>query len=157
MNDTFLWSEPSKLAVRAHPAPETGHVGGDLFERAADDVHSEKVDRRHAELGSAADRECEAVPGQTGWVVGVQNDISRRVVRIRVHGIGPVQRSGSREPDIARGRPENPRAHLGSELYAKAPMFVNYSCDRTRPAPPLRSITSDLLADRLTCWTIHFE
>ncbi len=125
VHDALLRTQPSKLAVCHQRPPESGHVGGDVFERVANHVPREQVDRRHADLGTAPDGEGEPVAGEAIGVVRVQHDVGSRIIGIFVHGIRPVQRPGRREPDVTRRRPQDPRTHLGSELYAKAPMFVN--------------------------------
>src|SRR5260370_1217062 len=114
----------------------------------------EEMHGSHAELGPAADGEGEAMAGQAVRVVGLEDDVGGRVVGSHVHRIRPVEGSRGRKADVARDGPQDPCAHLGSELYAKAPMFVNRT-KRKGPGHPLSmAITSDLLADSPVCPTI---
>ena len=87
VDDALLRSEPSKLRlVRQHP-PETGEVRRDLVEPAADDETAERLDGQHADIVAASDGEGEAMTLQP--LVGSENHVRRRVVRIRVGRIGP--------------------------------------------------------------------
>src|SRR5260370_24870478 len=85
----------------------------------------EEMHGSQAELGPAADGEGEAVAGQAVRVVRLEDYVGGRVVGIDVHRIRPIEGSRGRKADVARDGPQDPCAHLGSELYAKAPMFVN--------------------------------
>jgi hypothetical protein len=89
VNDALLRSEPPQLAVTRERAPEGAHVREDVVETTADDEGRERLDRRATHLVAAADREREAVADDV-FVVGTDDGVGGRVVRIRVHRIGPV-------------------------------------------------------------------
>src|SRR5580693_3439762 len=95
--------------------------------------------------------------GQAAGVVGVQHHIGRRVVGVLVHGVRAVERAGGRKPDVPRRGPQDPRTHLGSALYAKAPMFVNLTDRPARINRQLGPVTSDLLAEMPAWWTIDCQ
>ena len=61
VDDTLLGTEPAQLRVAGQLAPERAEIGGEIVERPADDVMTERLDRRDADLVAAADREGEAV------------------------------------------------------------------------------------------------
>src|SRR4029077_15047864 len=111
----------------------------------------EKVYGSYAELRPATDGEGQPVSGEAVWVVCLEDDVGGRVVGIDVHRIRPVEGSRGREADVARDGPQDPCAHLGSELYAKAPMFVNRVKRRCADHPSSMPITSDLLAESSVC------
>ncbi len=157
MHNALFRTEPAKLAVGDEPAPEGCHVRGDVLDSSPDDVMGEKMHGGHAELGPAADGEGEAMTGQAVRVVGFEDDVGGRVVGIDVHRIRPIEISRGWKADVARDGPQDPCAHLGSELYAKAPMFVNRA-KRSGPGHPLSmAITSDLLAESAVCPTIQCQ
>ncbi len=157
VHDALFRSKPAELAVGDKASPKGCHVGCDVLEVAPDDVVREQVYCGHAQLGSAADGEREAVPGQAVGMVGLEDDVGGRIVGIFVHRIRPVEGSRGRKADVARDGSQDPCAHLGSELYAKAPMFVNPGKVRELGQSPLSAITSDLLAGSHGCRTIHTE
>src|SRR5258706_5826471 len=111
----------------------------------------------HAELGPAADGEGEAMAGQAVGVVSLEDDVGGRVVGIDVHRIRPIEGSRGRKADVARDGPQDPCAHLGSELYAKAPMFVNSPKRRDASHRFVMAVTSDLLARSTVCPTIQCQ
>src|SRR5258708_39594056 len=117
----------------------------------------EEIHSGDAQLGPAADGEGEAMAGQAVRVVGLEDNIGGRVVGIDVHRIRPIEGSRGRKADVARDGPQDPCAHLGSEVYAKAPMFVN-PAKRTSACHRLMSaLTSDLLAESSVCPTIQCQ
>ena len=69
------------MALGRELAPERSRLSDDLLERAADDERRERADRFDADFVAAADGEREPVPLEIA--VGFQNDVGRRVVRIR--------------------------------------------------------------------------
>src|ERR1700674_3083608 len=117
MDDAFLWSKPSELAVRHKPPPETGHVGGDLLQGEADHMVCQQLDRGHAQLGASTDGEGEPMASQAGGMIRVQNDVRSRVIGVGIHRVRSVQRPGGREADVARGRTENPCRHPWDPSY----------------------------------------
>src|SRR5260370_36429600 len=104
----------------------------------------EEIHSGDAQLGPAADGEGEAMAREAVRVVGLEDDVGGRVVGIDVHRIRPIEGSRGRKADVARDGPQDPCAHLGSELYAKAPMFVNPAKRRDPSHPLVMAVTSDL-------------
>ena len=66
MDHALLGAEPAELGVGDEAAPQTSEVGDELLDGRADDVRRERLDRGDADLGAAADRERQAVPGEAG-------------------------------------------------------------------------------------------
>ncbi len=64
----------------------------------------QRVDGATDDLGAATDGERQTVPLARGIVrvtsVGAEDDVGRRVVRIRVHRVGAVERIGGGEADV---------------------------------------------------------
>ena len=89
----------SDARLRQNPAKS----GGDVVEPPADDEMPERLDRRRAHLVAAADRERQAVPFEPA--VGLQDDVRRGVVGIRVHGVGAgaVREVGNRRSRLRGG------------------------------------------------------
>ncbi len=94
MDDALLRTEPSQLTVAGQTAPPRGHIAGYLIEFGADDQMRKRLYCREDEFVSATDREGE--PVAIVFAVGVQNDISRRIVGVGVNGIrsGECSRCG---------------------------------------------------------------
>ncbi|GAB3995002.1 hypothetical protein GCM10029992_11060 [Glycomyces albus] len=70
----------------------------EVVDLAADDVLGERLDRRAADVVAASDGEGEAVAFAA--VVGVQDDVGRRVVGVGVHRVGAVEAARSGEADV---------------------------------------------------------
>lgn len=87
MNHAFLWPDPAELAVAGHMPPETSHVGRELFERVPDDQMPHRLDRLHAEVVASSNRERQAMTFEAIGMIGLQHDIRRRVIRVRVHRV----------------------------------------------------------------------
>ena len=98
VDDALLGPQPAQLRVAGKPSPEAAEVLGDLVQREAHDVITERFDRRRAHLVAAPDREREPVALETA--VRLQNDVRRRVVRIGMHRIGAVLRAGRGEAEV---------------------------------------------------------
>ncbi len=152
MDNTLLRSEPAELAVGDKASPKGRHVGGDVLEVAPDHVMGEQVDSGDAQLGPPPDCEREAVPRQAVGMVGLEDDIGRGIVGVCVHRIRPVEGSRGRKADVARDGPQDPCTHLGSELYAKAPMFVSPTSWQDVP-DAAQSTANDRLATIASCAT----
>ena len=86
MDDAFFRAEPAQLRFGREAAPEPGEIGSDVVEPPAHHEVLQRADRRDAELVAPADRERQTVPFNP--CAGLQDDVGRGVVRIRVHGIG---------------------------------------------------------------------
>jgi hypothetical protein len=71
----------------------------DPGEIQADDEMAHGLDRRTADVVAAADGEGQAVTFHT-LGIGLEHDIGRRIVRIRVHRIRPVEAQRCGEPEI---------------------------------------------------------
>ena len=102
VHDALLGAEPAQLRVVDELAGERAHRVEDRLDLAADEVRGDRLDRGELHLVAAADREDEAVALVA--VVGIGDDaqVGRRVVGVRVHGVGAVQEHRCLETDIAR-------------------------------------------------------
>jgi len=92
VHDALLRAKPPQLAVAGHGGAEAAQVADDLGDVSADDVPSQRVNRRDHHLVAAADGEAQRVPFQRlrpvrRARVGAQDGVSRRVVRVWVHRI----------------------------------------------------------------------
>jgi hypothetical protein len=93
-------------------APHRAEVGEQILGVPADDVAGEALERRRLHLVAAADGEGEAVAGVPVGGVRGEPDVGRRVVRVGVHGVRPVQRDRRGEADVVRLQPSD-LAHVG--------------------------------------------
>src|SRR5690348_7086587 len=100
MDDPFLWSHPSQLAVAGELTPERSHVSNDILERTSLYIGSKSLDPRNAEFVATADRKGESVSGEASRVIGFKNRIGRGVIRVRIHSIGPIEEFGRGKPEV---------------------------------------------------------
>ncbi len=91
MDDPLVWSYPPQLGVAGHVAPESAHVRHDFLKRVSYNPWSERLNCRDAQFITSA--EGEGQPMTFMISIGLENDIGRGVVRIRIHRVGPVQLS----------------------------------------------------------------
>src|SRR5262249_38601015 len=98
VDDAFLRTEPSQLAFRRQFAPERRRLIDNLLERATDDERPKGADGFDAHLVAATDGERKAVPLE--MTVGLEDDVRRRIIRIRMHRVGTVGRPRGWEPQI---------------------------------------------------------
>ena len=98
VHDALLGAEPAQLRVVDELPPHGAHVGQQLVGVAAHEPLAERLDGGHLDVVAAPDREDEAVPGVPG--VRRHPHVGRGVVRVRVHGVRPVERQRRREPDV---------------------------------------------------------
>ena len=102
VDDPLLGPDPAQLAVADEASPEPAHVGEELLGRAAEDERLERAHARDHDLRAAPDREREPVALQAVAGVGPDHDIGRRVVRVRVHRVGAVERRATSESGCRR-------------------------------------------------------
>ena len=121
VDDTLLRTEPAQLAVRDEAAPEATHVGDDRLEAPPDNERLERADRGDAHLGTATTRERQPVPLDPVVGIGAQHHIRRRIVRIGVHRVRPVERQRRREPHITSLQADNARKPAHPQIH---PMFA---------------------------------
>ena len=100
MDDALLRPDPAQLARRDELAPIGAHGAGDVGKPPADHQRRQSLDRRHAELVAATQREGEAMPLQPRLVSG-QHHIGRRIIGIGIHGIGAVRLARGGKADVA--------------------------------------------------------
>ena len=116
VDHALLRSQPAQLAVGDESPPQPSEVCDELLDRRPDHVRRERLDRGDADLGAAADREREPVPRQAARIVGLEGDVGRRIVGIRVHRIRPGTAPRGREADVVRDGPHDPHGHEGMFL-----------------------------------------
>ena len=66
VDDALFGAEPAELALAGERAPEGAEVGLDVVELHPDDAFAVGLDRAHADLVAAADREGEPVAAPVG-------------------------------------------------------------------------------------------
>ena len=103
MDGALLGTDPPQLLLAGDRAPEAPHVGGDGLERPPDDDRRQRVDRRHAHLGPAAEREREAVALEVVARIGPQDDVRGGIVGRRVHRVGTGQGARGGEAHVVSG------------------------------------------------------
>ena len=99
MDGPFFGPDPAQLAVAGQPAPEARHVTLEFLQRPPDDQRGNRPNACDANLRAAAEREGEAV-ALDARLVGLEDHVGRRVIRIGVHRIGTVQLARGREADV---------------------------------------------------------
>ena len=122
VDDTLLRTEPAQLAVRDEAPPEATHVGDDRLETPPDHERLERANRRDAHLRTATTRERQPVTFDSVVRIGAQNHIGRRIVRIGVHRIRPVERPRGREPHVTSLQADDPRKRAHRRIH---PMFTS--------------------------------
>ena len=106
VDDALLGSEPAELGIAGEGAGERAEAFGQIVDVDVDEVVGECVDGGDADLVAAADRERE--PMTLMITVRLEDDVSGRVVGIRMHGVGAGEIDGGREPQIMGADPGDP-------------------------------------------------
>ena len=89
MHDALLGPEPAQLAVADQAGAEGTEIADDVGDVPIDDVRPQRLDGRDHDLITPADGEAEPMPVRRR-AVGAQDDVCRRVVRIRIHRVRSV-------------------------------------------------------------------
>ncbi len=130
VHDALLRSQPAQLGVVDEGLRRGAHVGEDGLDVAAEEVPGEGVDGGHLHVVAAADGEREPVPLEAVGVVGADDEVGRGVVRVGVHGVGPVEVAGGREPHVVGREPGEPAHHAAPIRW------------RIRPSPSISHSTT---------------
>jgi len=101
VDHAFVRTDPAQLVVARHASPEARRVLANPVELEPFDQRRERLDRSAAELVAAADREGQAVTGESG-AVGVENAVGDGIIRSGVHCIGAVELARCRKADVER-------------------------------------------------------
>lgn len=88
MNCTLIGANPAQLAVAGDMVPEAAHILGNPVQLKPRHQGTECFDGGNTDFVAATDRKGQTVP--LVLAVCFQNDISRGVVRIRIHSIRAV-------------------------------------------------------------------
>ena len=80
---------------------EGAHVRERILQHQAVEMGAEGPDGRDTDVRALADGEREAVTFE-GRVAGVQDDVRRGVVGVRVHGVRAIVGASGREADVER-------------------------------------------------------
>ena len=99
MHCTLVGADPAQLAVAGQMPPIFAGVLSDRGKIGADDEVTHRFDGHAANIVAPADGEGQAVAFKTR-LIRVENDISRRIIRVGVHGIGAVQALGCGETQV---------------------------------------------------------
>ena len=114
--------DPAQLAVASDVVPEAAHVLGDPAQVEADHQMLQRADGGAADLVAAADGERQAVPFEPG-LVGVEDDVGRRVVGVRVHRVGAVEMRRGREAHVHDAQGANGGHGRRLQSYSTAAIF----------------------------------
>ena len=104
-------ADPAQLAVGGDVAPKASHVLADPVKLHALHQVPHGRDGGAADLVAAPDSEGQPVPLQAGRV-RLQDHIGGGVVRVRVHGVRPIQVTGGRKAHIEHAQGQDSRHGL---------------------------------------------
>ncbi len=99
MHCTLVGADPAQLAVAGQMPPIFARVLSDRGKIGADDEVTHRFDGHAANIVAPADGEGQPVAFKTR-LIRVENDISRRIIRVGVHRIGAVQALGCGETQV---------------------------------------------------------
>jgi hypothetical protein len=102
VHDALLGAEPAQLRIVRERAVDVAQRRERLLEREAGDERLERADRGDLHVVAAPDREREPVALEPVPGVGPDHHVGGGVVRVRVHGIRPVEVQGRGEADVVR-------------------------------------------------------
>src|SRR4029077_8222038 len=110
---------------------------------------------RHTKLGTSSDREGETVATEPARMIGVQDDVGGRIVRVGIHRIGAGHRQRGRKTDVSGHGPSDADPHPSTRILPSHPMFVNMLVSDRSADGTAGWDSSDLLALKGRQRTIH--
>jgi len=109
VHDTLLGTEPAKLRVVSQTPSKTAQVMNHIINPPPDNKRPQRRQRGCLHIVATPNREHEPVPTQSMRIVATQNNIRRRIIRIRIHGVGSIELARSRKADVVSFQISNQR------------------------------------------------
>ncbi len=99
MHRALVRADPAQLAIAGQVTPELARGREEIIHRGADHQMTHGKNSLTANVIAATNGEGKPVAFQR-FVIRIEDDISCRVVRVRIHRVGTVQTLRSREAQI---------------------------------------------------------